>query len=160
MLKCAAVASTAALLWAGAAAADQAVYACEKVILSELISPKSYDVISREVSGSAVVITYDAVNRFNAPLRTVERCEFLLSPVGWVLTPAFSETAMRAEFAAVVENVKAGSTAKSEAEIQIPAIEQRYSAMALRDAAREINARGVGPYPIPAELTALTQQAR
>lgn len=142
---------------AGAHAEDQAIIACENIVKSELLAPKSYESASRTAIGNMVSITFDAVNKYNAPIRQTQRCEFKQTSLGWVLAPSFSEDVMKSEFSTLVEKVKSGVLTKSDAESQVPEIERRHSALVMRDAARALIAQQAGPYPIPPNMTSLSQ---
>lgn len=138
-----------------ARAQDRAISACENIIKGELIAPKSYEAVSRVAVGNTVQITYDAVNKYNAPIRATDRCEFVQTTSGWKLAIAYSEDAMKSEFAGLIERVRSGSMERADAEKQIPAIEKRYSESIIRHATRELLAQAAGPYPIPPSMTSL-----
>ncbi len=61
---------------------DPAVMACETVLKAKLKSPKSYERVEAKISGSVVIIAYDAVNSFNAPIRDEKVCNFELNNDG------------------------------------------------------------------------------
>lgn len=142
---------------AAAHAEDQAIVACENVIKSELIAPKTYEAVSKSAIGGVVSITFDAVNKYNAPLRATDRCEFIRTRAGWVLSSSFSEDDMKAEFSSLIEKVKSGAMERAEAEKQIPLLERRYSAMVINYANKVLLAQQAGPYPIPPNMTSLSQ---
>ena len=156
-MKRASLALTTLMACSAAHAQDQAILACENIIRAELIAPKSYEAVSRVAIGNVVQITYDAANKFNAPLRATERCEFTSTASGWKLSIAYSEESMKAQFAGLIEKVKSGEMDRSDAEKQIPIIEKRYSDTIIRHAARELLAQQAGPYPIPPAMTSLSQ---
>lgn len=140
-----------------ASAEDSATLACESVIVSELIAPKTYQRVSSSVVGNSVLISYDAANIYNAPLRNTRECRFAWSESGWTLQKEFSEDRMKLEFAALVQKVQAGAMSQSEAQAKVVEIEREQSALLVKETIREMRARAAGPYPIPQTRTALSQ---
>lgn len=63
-------------------AEDPAVEICEAVLKAQLKAPKSYERVSASIKGSRVIIVYDAVNEFNAPLRNSKTCAYAMDPTG------------------------------------------------------------------------------
>lgn len=61
---------------------DPAITACEAVIASQIDTPKSYELVTADVSGQTVLVTFDAVNHYNAPIRTHYECFFIPNAEG------------------------------------------------------------------------------
>lgn len=59
-----------------AAADDPAILACEEVVKYGLKTPKSYERVDAVVVGSEVLLSFDAVNEYNAPIRHRQLCGF------------------------------------------------------------------------------------
>ena len=140
-----------------ASAEDSAILACESVIRSELIAPKTYERVSSSIVRNSVLINYDASNMHNAPLRNTWECRFTRSESGWALQKEFSESRMKSEFAALVQKVRAGTMSQSEAQAKVVEIEREQSALLVKETIREMRAKAAAPYPIPQSRTALSQ---
>lgn len=138
-------------------AIDSAVLACETLIKSELIAPKTYERVSTSVVGTTVLVNYDAANIYNTPLRSTSECHFAWSESGWTLQKNFSEEKMKAEFAALIQKVQTGSLSGPEAQAKVAEIEKAHSALAIKEAIQEMAVRAAGPYPIPPTHTALSR---
>lgn len=61
---------------------DPAITACETALKASLKSPKSYERVNAKLNGNTVVVNYDAVNSFNAPIRGKKTCAFDLDKNG------------------------------------------------------------------------------
>ncbi|MBK3745625.1 hypothetical protein G3A39_41425 [Paraburkholderia aspalathi] len=61
---------------------DPAISVCEAVIASQIATPKSYERVTADVSGQTVLVTFDAVNHYNAPIRTDYECLFIPNAEG------------------------------------------------------------------------------
>jgi hypothetical protein len=64
------------------AADDPAVLVCEEIIRARIKTPKSYERVAAEIRGSEVRVIYDAVNLYNAPIRSNHTCAFQLGRDG------------------------------------------------------------------------------
>lgn len=66
---------------------DIAITVCEAALKARLKAPASYRQIEAAISGNKVVLVYDAVNSFNAPLRAVKMCKFNYKDLHFTLSP-------------------------------------------------------------------------
>lgn len=79
-----------------AKADDPAIAICEDVVKAQLKAPKSYERVDAAIDGNKVVITYDAVNEFNAPLRHTKVCAYVAAKDGMLtFTSAKAENALK-----------------------------------------------------------------
>jgi hypothetical protein len=136
--------------------ADPALKVCEVAIKHLLKAPKSYERVSSAIVGPEVIVTYDAVNEYNAPLRDVQTCEFYkdkdkskvaLVPLG--LRELFATTADIAKRTYQLRTTAAAKRLQQEAknaEALSVLIPMRHLVVALE-------AAKVTTYPIPAAAT-------
>lgn len=139
---------------------DPAIVACETVLTAQLKSPKTYERHEAKIIGSAVDITYDAVNAFNAPIRNQKRCSFKLTEDNhFKLSSADGSSALNALTAEMNDLDKSKVT---------PEIVQQYRERLaelvgkgmndiISSAAEDEMLSGFDWYPIPANKTKLTQ---
>ncbi|MGY6251652.1 hypothetical protein ACXIUS_29700 [Bosea thiooxidans] len=131
---------------------DAALTLCETLIKAELVAPKSYERVSAYIDGLTVKVTYDAVNKYNAPLRHTDSCSFSgNSNSGFIIEPKTNPE----EIGAAIEALKS-SPVKDEEDRQARLKKLRQIQ---NDAEYEIRRQALaiasGEYPIPASKTAL-----
>lgn len=135
---------------------DPAIVLCETLIKSELLAPKSYERVSAYIDGSRVKITYDAVNRYNAPLRHHEECVFSKQSDGTYLLE--DDTNVDAELDRMKEisqNIPSDPGQKDKLRTELAEIEARATFKLKRAIARQAMALASGPYPIAGATTGL-----
>lgn len=149
--------SAAAVLLATQAMADEtdpAITVCEIAIKKTLKAPKSYERVSAGVMGSTVVISYDAVNEYNAPLRHSQICEFYREKDKIALVPLEVRSLIEqgVDLRERAKSAKAPDDA-SAIERGVKASQMAVTAMTLRIAAIGLEAAKVTEYPIPPTKT-------
>lgn len=139
---------------------DIAITVCEAALKARLKAPSSYRQIYATIIGNSVILEYDAVNSFNAPLRDKKVCEFnqendgrfFLAPADTKpLTEKFKSLKARAD-AARSEYERAAIKAEFEA-AQFEMIEI-MGAIVLEARA----ANGINGYPISSKDTSLAHR--
>lgn len=96
---------------------DPAVVACEIALKAQLKSPKSYERVKSEINQNLVLITYDAVNSFNAPVRGEKLCYFDLDADGGFIFSTNAKTIFddkMAELYARLEKLKSSGATEAE----------------------------------------------
>lgn len=138
------------------AADDPAIALCEILIQSELVAPKSYERVSAHVDGLTASVTYDAVNKYNAPLRGHDECSFSQDANGNFMLA--SDVDVSREMARLEELRSTPIANEDDRKARISeadSISKRAETKLKRAILREALAIASGEYPIPAGKTAL-----
>lgn len=138
---------------------DPAIEVCEYVLKAKLKAPSSYKRITSNLIENKVIITYDAVNSFNAPIRGGKVCYFSLTSEGkytFIPSDEYTEALNK-----VTEEIKALPRTKESIEkaktyeVEIKKITDE----AMDHATEVLNdlfiAEARGDFPIPANKTDL-----
>lgn len=141
---------------AAQAADDPAIVLCEKLIKAELVAPKSYERVSVYVDGPTVKVTYDAVNKYNAPLRGHDECSFTKESSGDFTISDDVDVSKDMERLETLRSTPIANEEDRKARLaEAGSISQRAEAKLKRALLRHALALASEEYPIPASKTAL-----
>lgn len=134
---------------------DPAEIACEVATIKTLKAPKSFERVDSTVTGHRVILTYDAVNEYNAPLRHLQDCEFFVSEPGKIsLVPLNMRQMIRAakdvqrQVAELKTQADAERVQKAATALQLQTTTEMMKAITVTAAIKKETT-----YPIPVEAT-------
>lgn len=138
---------------------DPAVIVCEAAIKSLLKSPKSYERHSFEIRDSIVIISYDAVNAYNAPLRMIDKCHYKIDGEHFKLVSEVTQANSKRVSEITEVLIPLAKTEHEIASLRAEARRLTLSSLneAIKEDTRERAAEKTGIYPIPSNDTRLSK---